>query len=202
MIKTFIDSGVLIFAARGQGELAEKALSILEDSEREFASSIFIKLEVLPKGIYLKKETETKFYQTYFSAVSYWATDLTKIIEYGFHEASNYGTGAMDSLHLASAKLLQVDEFVTKKRGKRGKFIHLTILLHSLHSSTPPLLHSSTPPLLHSSTPPLHHFPTPLLPHSSTSPLPTPYSPKYEVSLRNLKKRLQKVKSSVIINSD
>jgi hypothetical protein len=26
MIKTFIDSGVLIFAARGEGELAEKAL--------------------------------------------------------------------------------------------------------------------------------------------------------------------------------
>lgn len=29
MIKTFIDSGVLIFAARGEGELAEKAVTLL-----------------------------------------------------------------------------------------------------------------------------------------------------------------------------
>lgn len=122
MIKTFIDSGVLIFATRGEGELAEKALSILEDSDREFASSIFLKLEVLPKALYNKKETETKFYQTYFEAVSYWATDLEKIIERGLKEASNYGTGAMDSLHIASAKLLEVDEFITNE--KPNKSIH------------------------------------------------------------------------------
>lgn len=83
MIKTFIDSGVLIFAARGEGELAENALSILEDSDREFASSIFIQLEVLPKAIYTKKQAEIKFYQTYFDAVSYWATDLEIIVEQG-----------------------------------------------------------------------------------------------------------------------
>jgi hypothetical protein len=122
MIKTFIDSGVLIFAARGGGELAEKALSILEDSDREFASSIFVKLEVLPKAIYNKKEAEIKFYQTYFDAVSFWATDLEKIIEQGLKEASIYGTGAMDSLHLASAKLLKVDEFITNE--KPNKSIH------------------------------------------------------------------------------
>ncbi|BAQ63149.1 hypothetical protein GM3708_3555 (plasmid) [Geminocystis sp. NIES-3708] len=122
MIKTFIDSGVLIFAARGEGELAEKALSILEDSDREFASSIFIQLEILPKAIYNKKQTEINFYNTYFEAVSYWATDLEKIIKQGLEEASNYSTGAMDSLHIASAKLLEVDEFITNE--KPNKSIH------------------------------------------------------------------------------
>lgn len=122
MIKTFIDSGVLIFAARGEGELAEKALSILEDSDREFASSIFVKLEILPKAIYNKKQPEINFYNTYFEAVSYWATDLENIIKKGLEEASHYGTGAMDSLHIASAKLLQVDEFITNE--KPNKSIH------------------------------------------------------------------------------
>jgi predicted nucleic acid-binding protein len=51
MIRTFIDAGVLIYAARSEGEIAEKALQILEDENREFASSIFLKLEVLPKAI-------------------------------------------------------------------------------------------------------------------------------------------------------
>ncbi|WP_330204034.1 hypothetical protein [Cyanobacterium sp. Dongsha4] len=92
MKKTFIDSGVLIFAARGEGKLAEKALSVLEDSEREFASSIFIQLEILPKAIYNKKQAEIEFYQTYFEAVFYWATDLENIIKKALEEASNYGT--------------------------------------------------------------------------------------------------------------
>ena len=42
MKTTFIDSGVLVTAARGVGEDSEKALEILADSNREFASSEFI----------------------------------------------------------------------------------------------------------------------------------------------------------------
>lgn len=133
MIKTFIDSGVLIFAARGEGELAEKALSILEDSEREFASSIFIQLEILPKAIYNKKQTEINFYNTYFEAVSYWATDLEKIIKQGLEEASNYGTGAMDSLHIASAKLLEVEEFITNEKPNKSIHRSQTINIISLY---------------------------------------------------------------------
>ncbi|MBW4637316.1 MAG: hypothetical protein KME05_03605 [Gloeocapsa sp. UFS-A4-WI-NPMV-4B04] len=52
MTCTFIDSGVLIAAARGEEAIAERALVILEDLTLEFASSIFLKLEVLPKAIY------------------------------------------------------------------------------------------------------------------------------------------------------
>ncbi|BAU08518.1 hypothetical protein FIS3754_44660 [Fischerella sp. NIES-3754] len=36
MIRTFIDAGVLIAAARGVGIVAERALTILEDPNREF----------------------------------------------------------------------------------------------------------------------------------------------------------------------
>ena len=66
----FIDSGVLIVAARGEGAIAERALAILEVPEREFASSIFLKLEVLPKAIYNNRTSEVRFYEEYFDAVS------------------------------------------------------------------------------------------------------------------------------------
>jgi hypothetical protein len=49
MTRTFIDSGVLVFAARSTDEYSERALAILDDRNREFASSLFIQLEVLPK---------------------------------------------------------------------------------------------------------------------------------------------------------
>lgn len=65
MIRTFIDSGVLIAAARGQGIMAQTAIEILKDSNREFVSSIFVKMEVLPKAIYNKKSDEIEFYEEF-----------------------------------------------------------------------------------------------------------------------------------------
>lgn len=42
--------------------------------------------------------------------------DLETNIKKGLKKASIYGTGAMDSLHITSAKLLQVDEFITNEK--------------------------------------------------------------------------------------
>ncbi|MEH2382423.1 MAG: hypothetical protein V7K27_26645 [Nostoc sp.] len=79
MMISFIDSGVLVAAARSVGELSEKALSILEDSEREFADSVFVKLEVIPKAISNRQTKESEFYETFFSSITYWANDLDKM---------------------------------------------------------------------------------------------------------------------------
>ena len=80
MIRTFIDSGVLIQSVRGEESLSNKALEILADTNREFASSIFLKIEILPKAIYNKQSREVKFYQEYFDSVTYWAMDINQII--------------------------------------------------------------------------------------------------------------------------
>jgi hypothetical protein len=46
MKRTYVDSGVLIAAARGSGTLAERALSIISDTEaREFVCSDYVKLD-------------------------------------------------------------------------------------------------------------------------------------------------------------
>jgi hypothetical protein len=47
--RTFLDSGVLISAAHGTDNTALQALQILDDPDLAFVSSIFVKLEVLPK---------------------------------------------------------------------------------------------------------------------------------------------------------
>lgn len=47
MTITFIDSGVFVTASRGVENLSDKAITILSSADREFASSEFIKLEVL-----------------------------------------------------------------------------------------------------------------------------------------------------------
>jgi predicted nucleic acid-binding protein len=133
MIRTFIDSGVLIQAVRGEQKLANKALEILENTNREFASSIFLKLEVLPKAIYHKQSGEVKFYQEYFESVTYWAMDINQIIRNAYQEASQYGLGAMDALHIASAVSLNATEFITSEKTDKSIYRTPSINIISLY---------------------------------------------------------------------
>jgi predicted nucleic acid-binding protein len=120
MILTFIDTGVLIAAARGTGVGAERALSILRDQNREFASSMFLKLEVLPKAIYNKRTAEVEFYETYFDAVACWAIDVDQILETAYQESAQSGLGAMDALHIAAAVSVSAVEFMTYEKPEKS----------------------------------------------------------------------------------
>jgi len=65
-IRTFLDSGVLIAAFNGPSHLRELALQTLEDPGRLFLTSLFVRLEVLPKAIFNKQAAETRFYERFF----------------------------------------------------------------------------------------------------------------------------------------
>ncbi len=119
---TFIDSGVLVTAARAVGEDSEKALEILADSSREFASSEFIKMEVIPKAIYNRKTAEAEFYELFFGAVTYWANDIEKVIQEAYQIAAQYGLAAMDALHVAAALSVGAEEFVTSEKKTKPMF--------------------------------------------------------------------------------
>jgi predicted nucleic acid-binding protein len=116
MKRTYVDAGVLIAAARGSGSIAQQALEILDDPDREFASSIFVKLEVLPKAVYHKNEAEVAFYRTFFEAVLHWADALDTVSQEAFREACYYGLAAMDALHVAAAASVEASELVTTER--------------------------------------------------------------------------------------
>jgi hypothetical protein len=58
MKRTFADAGLLIAVVRGEESVKQRALQILDDSDREFASSIFLKMEVMPKAIYHRNQDE------------------------------------------------------------------------------------------------------------------------------------------------
>jgi predicted nucleic acid-binding protein len=134
LIRTFIDTGVLIDAVRGEISISEKAKSVLFDSQREFVSSKFLKLEILPKAIYNLRRTEVDFYESFFEFVKYWANDTEAIIEAAYREAEKYGLGAFDALHVAAAVSMNAQEFITNE--KPEKSIHRTksIKVISLHS--------------------------------------------------------------------
>ncbi|MBD2360168.1 type II toxin-antitoxin system VapC family toxin [Anabaena minutissima FACHB-250] len=114
--KTYIDSGVLIADFRGVQSIGIQANTIFNDDNREFVSSQFVKLEVVPKASYNQQQDETDFYETFFSAVSYWATDLEQISQDAYQLSSLYGLAAMDALHVAAALWLKSNELITTEK--------------------------------------------------------------------------------------
>lgn len=122
---TFVDSGVLITAARGQDAvLRTRAQQLLLDGQREFASSAFVQLEVLPKAIWSNNQPEQEVYQTFFQNVRHWPGDTDAVIALAQIEARTYGLGSLDALHIAAALLLGAAELVTIE--KPTKSIHRT----------------------------------------------------------------------------
>ncbi|MEM9217648.1 MAG: PIN domain-containing protein [Cyanobacteria bacterium P01_F01_bin.150] len=119
MVLTFIDSGVLIAASRGEGDIASRAMTVLTDGDRTFASSEFVKLEVLPKAIYNKQTAESAFYDAFFDAVSVWSNELGRIVNDAYRLASAYGIAAMDALHVAAALQVDAVELVTTERSSK-----------------------------------------------------------------------------------
>ncbi len=121
----YIDSGVLLSATNGNGLIAEKALEILSDSQRVFAASEFVRLEVSPKAVYHQQTEESQFYEEFFNEVIYWANDLNYIVQEAYKIASHYGLAAMDALHVAAAFSVGAEELITTE--KKTKPMHKVV---------------------------------------------------------------------------
>ena len=131
---TFVDSGVLIAAFRGTDREGRLALEILDDTQRAFASSIFVRLETIPKPTFFKREEEFQFYEEFFRRVSKWAIVDLDLTDSALDVASSAGLSALDSLNLAAAHQTRCDEFVTTEKPTRP--IHRTNLMaiKTIHS--------------------------------------------------------------------
>ena len=116
MVLSFIDSGVLIAAARGDSSRSQKALDILTDGDRIFGSSIFIRLEILPKSVCYKQTLEQEFYESFFEGVVHWMSDLDTLTQSAYELACTYGLSGFDALNVAAAILLKSDEFITTEK--------------------------------------------------------------------------------------
>ena len=104
---TYIDACVLIAACKGEDAVHERAMAVLDDPDREFASSAFVRLEVVPKPHFHKKTDEMGFYNAFFASVTHWAQPMDAIVAKAQAEAEKCGLQAMDALHVAAAALLK-----------------------------------------------------------------------------------------------
>jgi predicted nucleic acid-binding protein len=137
MTITFVDAGVLIAAVRGRTEVSAQAMAIFDDPERTFASSEFVRLEVVPKALFNRKSQEAGFYSSYFQAVTHWPDDTDAVVKHAYDMAVRFGLAALDALHVAAALSVGADELITTE--KRSKPLHRAtgILVRSIQADSP-----------------------------------------------------------------
>ena len=120
MKRTYLDSSVLIQAI--QGVDGDKTAGLLEDPEREFVAATFLKLELLPQPTFHKRKAELEFLEAFFERVTEWRAADEALVTTALAEAKSVPLTAVDAIHVAAAKALRCDEFITAE--KPGKPLH------------------------------------------------------------------------------
>lgn len=120
-MKTFVDSGVLLKAWRGE-DLAAAALSVLSDDARDFYSSQMVRLELLPKPRFEKRHQELAFYQAHFDEVKAFEPLSPELGNEAEALAARYGMAGTDALQIAAAIRMEVAEFVTSEKPGKPMF--------------------------------------------------------------------------------
>jgi hypothetical protein len=115
LTRTFLDAGVLIAAVRGQENEAARALALLEDPERSFIASDFLRMEVLPKAIYYQRPAEAALYERFFAQARLISVSGALVTQ-AYTEACTFGLSALDALHVTVAKAGGAEEFITTER--------------------------------------------------------------------------------------
>jgi predicted nucleic acid-binding protein len=133
VIRTFLDSGVLIAAFQSRNTVSTPVLTLLDDPERVFVTTDYVRLEVLPKPLYFRRETEAELYEAFFAAAE--LVEVSQVlVSAAFEEARQAGLAAMDALHVAAAKRASVDEFITVERPTRPVFRVAGLTVRTLES--------------------------------------------------------------------
>jgi predicted nucleic acid-binding protein len=112
---TFLDSGVLISAHRGEPAIRKRALALLDDPGRTFVTSDFVRLEIIPKATYNERSDEVSFYKAFF-AIAKVQPISKKLVETALAESIKWGLSAIDAFHVAAAKVKGCGELYTTER--------------------------------------------------------------------------------------
>jgi len=133
LTRTFVDAGVLIAAACGLPEIADRAMRFLDDPDRTFVTSDFVRLEVMPKPWYHGFKDQVDFYEAFFSSAR--KVPVSKrLLENAIQEACQFGLSACDAMHVAVARRGKCVELVTTEKASKPLFRVSGMMVTSLQT--------------------------------------------------------------------
>ncbi|MDD5643079.1 MAG: PIN domain-containing protein [Syntrophales bacterium] len=117
--KTFVDSNVLITAFQGIEEIWQKAMEVIDDPERDFIVSDYLKFEVIPQPTFHQRYEEIQFMETFLDNAAEYVRANDQITNEALTLACQYSLGAMDALHAGTAILSKADELITLEKPEK-----------------------------------------------------------------------------------
>lgn len=133
IILDYLDSSVLISGSTENPLYAEKLLELLSETNRKFAASGWLRLEVLPKPTHNKQQYSILFLETYFANCALEISFSAELVQNAYDLACVYGLSGFDALHIASAIEAKASEFITvEKRTKPLYKIQELTVIHLL----------------------------------------------------------------------
>ena len=135
--RTYLDTNVLIDAFQGENDAAIRALEVLDDPERRFVVSDYLRLELLPHPTFLGRTEEVQFMRTFFENAAEDVPPSQELTGCALDMASKYDMTAIDALHIGTALMAEVDEFITMEKATTPMCRIREIMEVSLHSEKP-----------------------------------------------------------------
>lgn len=115
-MRTYVDASLLIAAFRGDEDTSRRAMGVLDDPNRRLVVSDYLRLEVLPKPSFHRREDEVKFMNDILENASENVLSDPTLTSIAIDLASRYDLKPIDALHAGAAVKSRVDEFVTMER--------------------------------------------------------------------------------------
>jgi predicted nucleic acid-binding protein len=134
MKRTYIDANVLIAAFQGDESVAQRAIQVLDDPDRLWVVSDYLRLEVLPKPTFHKRQDEIAFMRDFFDSASENLASSSDITVQALQFASTYDMSPIDSLHVGAAAVAGVDELITLEKRTKPMCKVKEINVLSIHS--------------------------------------------------------------------
>ena len=113
---TFIDACVLIAVAQGNEATASRVFEIVDDPDREFVVSDFLKLEVIPKPTFNRYNEQVQIFEEFFKRAALRVESTGKILSQALDLACRYDLSPLDALHISTAIDAEAEEFITLER--------------------------------------------------------------------------------------
>jgi hypothetical protein len=111
-------------------------LAILDDPDRTFVASDYLRLELLPKPLCNGYADEAEFYRAYFESVAAWVKSSPELSAAAFERACQFNLSALDALHVVAAEQASADELVTAEKPQKPITLVKTVSVRSIRVGT------------------------------------------------------------------
>lgn len=134
-MRIYIDACILIAAFQGKENIHRRLFELLDDPKLTLVVSDFLRLEVLPKPTYLKRQEEIEFMESVLNSAEKLKTTVNMVLT-AIKLASKYDLAPIDALHAGAALVGKVDKFITLEKLDKPLCKVKEITVISLHSAS------------------------------------------------------------------